>query len=74
MEGLLSALMKASKEIDKAIHHLHVAYELYHKKRHFKDESTNNCNKKIPVKAKPFNIEQICGEILGQKIPGMCVS
>eukprot|EP00957_Ditylum_brightwellii_P206677 15349464-Ditylum_brightwellii.AAC.1 len=49
MKGLLSKLMKASKEIDKVIHHPHVAYELYHKKGHYKDEPANKCNKKIPA-------------------------
>eukprot|EP00957_Ditylum_brightwellii_P066991 5085462-Ditylum_brightwellii.AAC.1 len=74
MKGLLSELMKASTEIHKAIHHLHVAYELYHKKGHFKDKPANKCNKKIPVKTTPFDIKQICGGISGRKIPRMCVS
>eukprot|EP00957_Ditylum_brightwellii_P167109 12721232-Ditylum_brightwellii.AAC.1 len=74
MEGLLSKPMKVSKEIDNAIHHLHVDYELYHKKGHFKDESANKCNKKFSVKAMPFDIKQICGGISGWKIPQMCVS
>eukprot|EP00957_Ditylum_brightwellii_P029458 2226853-Ditylum_brightwellii.AAC.1 len=57
MDGIIDELANTSKEIDKAIHHLHTAYDIYHKMGHYKNKASSVLNKKLSVKATPFDVK-----------------
>eukprot|EP00957_Ditylum_brightwellii_P132870 10132343-Ditylum_brightwellii.AAC.1 len=72
MDGILKELANTSKEIDKTIYYRHVAYNLYHKKGHYKNKASTVLNKKLSVKATPFDVEHICRGLTGCNLPWMC--
>eukprot|EP00957_Ditylum_brightwellii_P046063 3495059-Ditylum_brightwellii.AAC.1 len=60
-ENIIKELTNTSKEIDKAIHHCHAVYDLYHKNGHYKDKELAALDKKRSIKATLCYIEHICG-------------
>eukprot|EP00957_Ditylum_brightwellii_P037488 2835324-Ditylum_brightwellii.AAC.1 len=60
-ENTITELANTSKEIDKAINHLHATYDLYNEKGNCKDKEPAILDKNQCVKATMYKVRHICG-------------